>query len=245
MRTIRLLATAAVALGMSANLTAAQGEEPPVEATPCQFSTAQVTPSSVVLGISKVKTVNVTATATGCDGYSWGWLEFGSDNFGGELDPSADDPTQWLGTIVLDPHSLYNSDAGTAVGLVHLDGADETTDLGASLTLKRAVMLADVGVSTKRPRKGKAFWVGANISRADWDRGFYNRYSNKLVRLQFRPTHGHYKTIKKVRSVRLEFEGSVVETKARTRKSGCYRWVSDATATTTSATSKSVCLKVR
>jgi hypothetical protein len=229
----RALATTAtaLALGLAAGAPAAHAD--PVDqdgdVVPCTFSQAKLSPSTVTLGLSKVVTIKVTATASaGCaddtDGASIGSNRDAAD---GDIKPVPGNPTQWVGSFEMNPNALSNADART--GAVYVDlgavGGDDSFPLGdAELEVLRATRL-DADAPSK-VKKNKNFKVEGFLEKASWDEGDHQYVSvdDWFVRIDSKPKGGKWSELKTIMSGTGR-QGGVLDFSTKIKKETCFRFV--------------------
>lgn len=249
MRIARAFAAAGLALALAAVAPAAHADvDPDAEVEPCSFSNAKLSPSTVALGLSKTVTVKVSATASaGCaediDGATIGTDR---DALDGDFMPTAGNPTQWVGTMDINPQKLDNADVTTAAVYVDLDriagGDDSFTVEGAELHLLRASRLdAD---APSRVKKSRSFTVEGFLEKVDLDENQYVSVDDWFVDIESKPAGGKWTTMKTVMSGKGR-QGGVLDFRTKIKKETCFRFVYDGFDHIAPVTAEAGCVKIK
>jgi len=142
--------------------------------------------------------------------------------------------------VSLSPRDLLNADAGTWKAKGSATWADGTISGSSTFRVVRGARLT-TGATPEPVRKGATITVKGALTRANWESGKYAGYTQRDVRLQFKPQGGAYANLKTVRTG----SGGALKTTVKAAKDGCFRYVFAGSSTTARVTSGGDCVDVR
>lgn len=222
----------------------------PADAAACtspQVLATEADPNPVVIGTTVTRYIDVYAdirtngcTLEGVDGKITSPIGV-SDEF--PLERLDNDATTgyYGGGLSIDPQQdLGNAEAGSWKASVTTTWGDQTIVTRTSVKVLRASRLS-TNATPEPVRKGATITVGGALTRANWETGKYQGYTQRDVTLQFRKQGGSYANLKTVRTG----SAGALRTTVKAAADGCFRFVFAGSSTTAKVTSGGDCVDVR
>jgi hypothetical protein len=229
---------AGLTLGLSAlTPSIASADEEPVPT----ITSTEVSPTSLTLGVSKPKSLQLKAVTTPFGGPTKVVAAVDDLYHGPSATLTANeegDHYNWVETLSVQPQQLDNDMAGQVDTLfeARVFGDDDPTGTIVSSATDQTLHLyraARLRVNAQEhPRKGQRITITGRLSRANWDTGQYAAYRNRPVLLSFRARGSSEVTY--VKGVTSGADGRL-RTTVRAKKDGTFSWYFKGNARTGSA----------
>lgn len=213
--------------------------------TPASIVATTVSPATVVLGVADPKGIVIT-TRLRSNGCRIDRVEVGLygpdfvDSYDLAKVGTSNGVTTYDTGLRIMAGDLPNSEAGTWSSYVSVWGQSQPNAAGPHFRLLRASRLT-TDASPEPVRKGSTITVRGKLSRANWESKTYQGYGTRSVELQWRPTKGSYRLVKKATTAT---NGDVRAT-VTAGSDGCYRFVFKGSASTAAKTSAADRVDVR